>query len=95
MSKDDLDDFVIFSTPEPSISWTPEDFNFVMPEHMANDVWYFRNYELRSMKGERWLMRRKIKNKNNNSEMVVKWGLIKIPYDDVEFATTMFTRGLE
>jgi len=95
MSKEDLDEFVIHFSAEPSIQWTPEDYGFVMPEHMANDVWYFRNYELRSMKGERWLMRRKIKNKNNNSEMVVKWGLIKIALDDVEFASIMFTKGLE
>jgi hypothetical protein len=94
MSKDDLDDMVIHFSGDPSIKWTPEDYNFTSPEHIDKPVWYYKSYELRAMPRDYWLCRRKIKNKNNNTEMVVKW-LLKIPLEDKDWADQIFSKGLK
>jgi hypothetical protein len=93
MSKDDLDEFVIHFSGEPSIRWLPEDYGFVKPEHIHDGVWYYKSYELRARPNDYWLLRRKVKNKRGNSEMLVKW-LIKIPLEDKDFADVIFTKGL-
>lgn len=94
MSKDDLDDFVIHFSKEPSIKWIPEDYGFVSPDTIEGGIWYYKSYELRARPNDYWLLRRKVKNKRGNSEMLVKW-LIKIPLEDKEFADVIFTKGLK
>ena len=94
MSKDDLNDLVIH-TSDILESWRPEDYGFTIPKHLeGKGVWYYKNYELRSLANEYWLCRRKITNKNNNTEMVVKWYL-KIPIFDKQWADEIFSKGLK
>ena len=88
------DELVIKESPNPSITWTPEDYGFQTPLGRTN-VWYRKNIELRYMSGDRWLARRKVKNNNGNTELLVKWGMIRIPLDDKEFADVIFSKGLD
>ena len=88
MSADDLNDFILFSSKEPSIKWSPEDYNFATATEELSDVWYYNEYELRYRGNDYWLCRRRVKGK-----MLVKW-LIKIPLEDKDFADVIFSKGL-
>ena len=94
MSSKDYDDVVLHHSPEPSIKWIPEDYGFVRPNDSTNkSLWYYKNYELRALQNDYWLLRRKVKNDNGNTEMLQKW-YIKLTLQDKEFADIMFTKGL-
>jgi hypothetical protein len=87
-----IDELVVSKSPEPSIKWIPDDYGF--ERHKSNSsLWYYKNFELRSLANDYWLLRRKVKNERGNSEMLVKWYFL-IPLDDKELADMMFTKGL-
>lgn len=87
------DEFVIKEDPNPSILWVPEDYDFKSPEQKSS-VWYFKNLELRCLPNDYWLCRKKITNKNGNTEMLLKWRH-QILSSDKEFADVLFTKGLK
>lgn len=93
MSKSDYDGMVIYNSPDPSIKWIPEDYGFKRASDTKVGLWYYKNFELRALLNDYWLLRRKVKNKNGNSEMLMKW-YIKISLDNKEFADVMFSQGL-
>ena len=89
-----IDDMVLGDKESGGIKdWMPEDFNFT-PRDGDRAVFYKGRYELRRMQYNKWLMRKKVKNKNGNSEMVVKWGMIVINPSENKFATMLFSLGL-
>lgn len=95
MPEGTFDEMVTNTTPEPSIKWSPEDFNFDSPKNkVVPGLWYYKNFELRSLANDYWLLRRKTKNNNGNTEMLVKWYLY-IPLDDKELAEIFLTKGLK
>lgn len=87
-----LSEFVLTKTPEPSIKWSPDDYGFETPNGMTG-VWYSKNLELRSLKYNYWLLRKKIKNSSGNIEMLVKWYVQILP-SEKDFADSMFSKGL-
>jgi hypothetical protein len=93
MGKDELDDLVVKHSPDPQDIWNPEDYGFEKHKD-STGLWYYKNYELRSLKNGYWLLRRKVKNERGNSEMLVKWYL-NIHFHDKEFADVIFTKGLK
>lgn len=93
MGNKELDSLVICRTKEPSIKWIPEDYGFEKSDS-NKEVWYLKNLELRSLPKNYWLLRKKVKNKRGNSEMLFKWTHF-IPLTDKEFADIIFTRGLK
>jgi hypothetical protein len=92
MSSKELDELVIGSTGGPSILWIPEDYGFENPKGMPG-VWYLKNLELRSLSNNFWLLRKKVKNKNNNTEMLLKWRMQILP-SEKGFADILFSKGL-
>jgi hypothetical protein len=91
-----LNEMVLKVSPEPGIKWTPEDFGFkkAAVNESPAPLWYFKNFELRSFPNHYWLCRRKVKNERGNTEMLHRWW-VKISPSDIDFATSMFTKGLE
>jgi hypothetical protein len=92
MSDKELNEAVLSISPEPSIKWVPEDYKFESPQGMIG-VWYFKNLELRSLKHDFWLLRKKITNKNQNTEMLQKWRHQILP-SEKDFADILFSKGL-
>jgi len=95
MSTEELKKFVLpdASKGEGLKEWIPEEFGFI-PKDETRSVFYKGRFELRRFKYNNWLLRKKIRNKNNNSEMLIKWGMIVIEPQEKEFANMMFTLGL-
>lgn len=73
--------------------WIPEDYGFI-PRDSSRIVFYKGKYELRRKQYNNWLLRKNRKNERGNSEMLIKWGMIVIEPQEVEFADLMFTLGL-
>ena len=94
MSKDDIDGMVLHFSGEPTIKWIPEDYGFTTPEHLDKAVWYYKNYELRCLKHDFWLCRKKWKYERGNQEMLLTWRLQILP-EDKEWADMVFTKGLK
>lgn len=92
MSEREINDMVISSSPEPSIKWVPEEYKFESPTGLVG-VWYYKNLELRSLKHDFWLLRKKSKNKNGNTEMLFKWRHQILP-SEKGFADILFSKGL-
>jgi hypothetical protein len=92
MSDKELDSLVLSSSPEPSIKWIPEDYSFESPQGLVG-VWYFKNLELRSLQHNFWLLRKKVKNSNGNTEMLFKWRHQILP-EEKDFADILFSKGL-
>lgn len=78
-------------TKEPYRKWNPEDYGFTSP---FTGVWYYKNLELRTLKRNYWLLRKKVKNERGNSEMLIKWRVQILP-EDKDFADVMFGKGLK
>lgn len=73
--------------------WIPEDYGFVSRDD-SRTVFFKGKYELRRKQYNNWLLRKNRKNKRGNSEMLIKWGMIVIEPQEVEFANLLFTLGL-
>jgi len=94
MSKDELKGFVLPAEGGGGIKeWIPEDYGFVSRDD-SRTVFFKGKYELRRKQYNNWLLRKNYKNKRGNSEMLIKWGMIVIEPQEIEFADLMFTLGL-
>lgn len=98
-----LSEFVLVDAPKGSIAWSPEDYGFRPPNnkgphgetpHGKIGVWYYKNLELRSFQHDYWLCRKKITNKNGNTEMLQKFRHQILP-GDKDWADMVFTKGLK
>jgi hypothetical protein len=92
MSDKEIEGLALSTSPEPSIEWVPEDYGFESPQGMVG-VWYNKNLELRSLKYDYWLLRKKVRNSNGNTEMLLKWRH-QILLSEKDFADMLFSKGL-
>ena len=76
---------------EKKTGWSPEEYGFKKKFDGA-DFWEKGFFELHPGKHDRWLCRRRVKNRNGNTEYLVRFFL---PIDKKEVAEYLLTRGLE
>lgn len=97
----DKDEFISNVSPEefaddpvePTM-WIPEDFGFKPTNPNGSIAFEKGNFQLIPKKFGFYLMRKRIKNERGNTEYLVKW-YHKIEQSDTEWATLLFTKGLQ
>lgn len=72
-------------------AWHPEEYGF-KKKVLGAEGWEKGFFELIPGKNDRWLCRRRVKNKNGNTEYLIRFFL---PIDKKEVADYLLTRGLE